>query len=113
MSLHIDPKALNAFATDAAGHSADLKKINVEINLAPTSLGKFEEASDLVNAVNAHTAQVNQRLQATSDALWGLAQAASSAAKLSHASEDDITKQMKKINHQIDDARRSLGPRSS
>jgi hypothetical protein len=108
MSLHIDPKALTTFATAAAGQSTDLKTVNVAIALDPLTLGKFDEATDLVKAINAHTVEVNQRLQATADALWDLSKAAALAATLSHASEEDITKQMKKINQKIDGARRSL-----
>lgn len=110
MSLHIDPKALHTFATDAARHSAELKRVRVDMNLTPDILGKFDEASDLVAALKKHTTEVNQRLQATSEALWGLSKAAALAAELSHTSDDDITHQTKKINHQIDDARRKLGP---
>lgn len=110
MSLHIDPKALHTFAGAAAGHSTDLQKINVNINLHSTSLGKFEEATELVEAINAHTAEVNQCLHATSQALLKLAEAATLAATLSHSSDEDINRRMKTINHQIDDARRTLGP---
>ena len=108
LSIRIDPQALNAFASQAASHSNDLKAVRVTIDLPPQILGSFEEATDLVGAINAHTSQVNQRLQATSEALFDLAQAASAAAKLSGSSDAEIATQMTKINNQVDEARRKL-----
>jgi DNA-directed RNA polymerase specialized sigma24 family protein len=108
MSIHIDPKALNAFADQAGSHSRELHNVHLNLDLPPNSLGTFEEATDLVGAINAHTGEVNQRLQATSEALLGLARAAAQAAKLSDASDADIAKQMKTINGHIDEARRKL-----
>jgi hypothetical protein len=108
MSIQIDPKALHSFAERAATHSSDLHKLHLKLELSPTILGSFDEATELVAAINAHTGEVNQRLQATADALVGLSRAAAQAAALSGASDAEIAKQMKTINHQVDDARRSL-----
>lgn len=108
MSIRIDPHALNTFAAQAASHSIDLKRVQLKIDLPAQILGSFEEATELVGAINSHTSQVNQRLQATSEALLGLAQAAAQAAKLSGASDAEIATQMKKINNQVDAARRKL-----
>ena len=108
MSIRIDPHALNAFASQAASHSYDLKQVQIKIDLQPQILGSFEEATELVGAINSHTSQVNQRLQATSEALLGLAQAAAEAAKLSGSSDAEIATRMKQINNQVDAARRKL-----
>ncbi len=108
MSIHIDPKALATFADEAGTQSRELRKVHLDLALPPRTLGSFVEATDLVATINTHTGEVNQRLQATSDALLGLALAASEAAKLSDASDADIAKQMKTINGHIDDARRKL-----
>ena len=108
MSIQIDPKALNAFAAQAADHSADLQKVQVTIDLPTDILGSFEEATELVGAINSHTSEVNQRLQATSAALLGLARAAGMAATLTDASDAEIASRMKKINDQVDAARRRL-----
>jgi DNA-directed RNA polymerase specialized sigma24 family protein len=108
MSIHIDPKALNAFADQAGTHARELHNVHLNLDLPADTLGTFDEATELVGAINAHTGEVNQRLQATSDALLGLARAAAQAATLSHASDADIAKKMKTINGQIDDARRKL-----
>jgi cob(I)alamin adenosyltransferase len=108
MSIHIDPKALNTFAAQAQDHARQLHHVQLDLAVPADALGTFEEATELVGAINIHTGEVNQRLQATSDALFGLARAAAQAATLSHASDADIAKQMKTINGQIDQARRKL-----
>ena len=100
MSIHIDPKAVHTFAAEAATRSADLLRLRTKVELADTTLGSFEEARGLVAAINAHTSDVNQRLHATSQALLGLSDAAAHAATLSGASDAEIARHMKQINHQ-------------
>lgn len=108
MSIHIDPKALKTISGAARTQSADLRTVHLDIFLPEKILGDFGEATALVSKVNAHTAEVNQRLQATSDALLDLAKAAGMAAALSDASDADIAKQMKAINAKVDEARWKL-----
>jgi ABC-type transporter Mla subunit MlaD len=110
MSIHIDPVALGKFATEAGARSHDLQTLRLSIDVSPDALGNFDEATELVQAINAHTVEVNQRLQATSDALKGLAHAASQAATLSDMADSDIAKKMKSINRTVDEARRKLTP---
>ena len=112
MSIHIDPKALDAFAKQAAVHSRDLQTLQMKLDLPATILGSFDEAVGLVAAINAHTGDVNQRLHATSQALLGLSKAATQAAELSGASDAEIARHMKLIDHQVDEARRNLAPQA-
>ena len=108
MSIHIDPIALNKFATKATAESVDLGLLHLALELPKDSLGTFEEATSLVSTINSHTVEVNQRLQATANALTSLSAAAKQAATLSDVSDVDIANRMKSINDKVDDARRSL-----
>jgi hypothetical protein len=113
MSIHIDPIALGTFAKEAGARSRDLHNLRLSIDVSADALGNFDEATELVQALNAHTVEVNQRLQATADALQGLAHAASQAATLSDTADSDIAKKMKSINHTVDHARGKLIPTSA
>jgi hypothetical protein len=112
MGLHVDPFALRAFADEAAGHAQALRAVQMQVNLSGSVLGSFEEAAELAAAINSHTAEVDRRLQASAEALWGLARAAAQAAELAGSSDADVSVTMRGIDRQVDDARRRLAPRT-
>jgi hypothetical protein len=93
----IKPDELARFGAELDGRAGEIRRMAPHLNLPWDALGEFDEARDLMLALNTQITEVSLRLQATGNVLSLLATVAKLAASMHDANEAEIQKTMKSI----------------